>query len=164
MPIKSNDVIYGILIIEFFGQKAKWPDFEIFYFETLANIIANANKKKEFEDVLKENEIKLKALNSTKDKFFSIIAHDLKNPFNTILGFSELLRASDLENKEKVKKYIEAIFNTSKTAYSLLENLLEWSRAQTGRLKIKPVSFSVGEVIERNIELLVTTAQRKKYR
>lgn len=81
----------------------------------------------------------LRELNAMKDKFFSIIAHDLKNPFNTLLGFSELLTNNfDDYGVEKAKEFIRLIFETSKNGYALLENLLEWSRSQTGRIVYQP--------------------------
>jgi signal transduction histidine kinase len=82
---------------------------------------------------------KLQELNATKDKFFGIIAHDLKNPFNAILGYSNLLVASlDRLNPEQTKEYISMVHTSAENAYKLLENLLEWSRAQTGGIDFKP--------------------------
>ena len=96
----------------------------------------------------------LKDLNATKDKFFSIIAHDLKNPFNTLLGFAELILTNlNKYNKKQIEEFIGIIHRTSKNAYSLLENLLEWSRAQTGRLEMKPEIINIYELIKENFEL-----------
>ena len=86
----------------------------------------------------------LKELNATKDKFFSIIAHDLKSPFNSILGFSEILSENALKySPEKVEQISKNIYKSSKNAFTLLENLLTWSRLQTGRLnpKIKLMDY-----------------------
>lgn len=104
----------------------------------------------------------LTELNATKDKFFSIIAHDLKNPFNTLIGFSELL-LMNLENydKDHLKEFIGIINSTSKSAYSLLENLLDWSRAQTGSLKMDPSEFNLYNVVEENVSLLKAVAEKK---
>ncbi len=96
----------------------------------------------------------LKDLNATKDKFFSIIAHDLKNPFNTLLGFAELILTNlNKYDKKQIEEFIGIIHRTSKNAYSLLENLLEWSRAQTGRLDMKPEIINIYELIKENFEL-----------
>ncbi len=81
----------------------------------------------------------LQELNATKDKFFSIIAHDLKNPFNQLLGFSRLLvenhRSYDAEKRDIFLQYI---FDAGQQAFDLLNNLLEWSRSQTGRINYNP--------------------------
>ena len=104
----------------------------------------------------------LKELNATKDKFFSIIAHDLKNPFNTLLGFSELMISNlDAYDRTQISEFIKIIHSTSKSAYSLLENLLEWSRTQTGRIRLKPEKISLFKLVEENISLLNGIANNK---
>ncbi len=104
----------------------------------------------------------LKELNMTKDKFFSIIAHDLKNPFNSLLGFSELmLHNLDAYDRKQIRDFIQIIFSTSKSAYSLLENLLEWSRSQTGRIELKPENIDLYKLVEENVNLLIGIAENK---
>ncbi len=119
---------------------------------------------------LKETEIKIEIqnkelinLNATKDKFFSIIAHDLKNPFNILRGFAELLVLFGRKmSPEKIDKYHKAIYDTAQNGYDLLQNLLEWSRAQTGRIKPSPEEFYIDEIVFANFELLKETAEQKK--
>ena len=104
----------------------------------------------------------LKELNMTKDKFFSIIAHDLKNPFNSLLGFSELmLHNLDAYDRKQIRDFVQIIYSTSKGAYSLLENLLEWSRAQTGRIELKPEKIDLYKLVEENLNLLRGIAENK---
>ncbi|MFO7655778.1 MAG: two-component regulator propeller domain-containing protein, partial [Bacteroidales bacterium] len=96
----------------------------------------------------------LRTLNMTKDKFFSIIAHDLKNPFNAVLGFAELLSIKyEALPDAKRKQYVDLISDSVKKIYKLLENLLQWARSQTGNIPYKPENFLLGEVINNNIEL-----------
>jgi two-component system sensor histidine kinase/response regulator len=119
----------------------------------------NVNLEKKVEQRTQE----LKELNATKDKFFSIIAHDLKNPFNTMMGFTELL----LDNLpdytlEKLTEFIGILHETAKQSYALLENLLEWSRTQTGSLQMNPESIDLYTVAEENISLLTNLATKKK--
>lgn len=116
-------------------------------------------QKEQLEMVNKE----LESLNITKDKFFSIIAHDLKNPFQSITGFSELLR-NRYENvsEEKKRKYIEVIYNTSVHTFNLLENLLNWSRSQTNQIRYEPVKLSIGKLIEENISYIQEQAEKKE--
>jgi len=101
-------------------------------------------------------------LNSTKDRFFSIIAHDLRNPFHTVKGFSEIL-LNDLEKlePEKIKKYIQFIFNSSTNGSNLLENLLQWSRSQTGSIPFNPAKLNLFELTEEIIKLLEANAHKK---
>jgi PAS domain S-box-containing protein len=114
-----------------------------------------------------EAEIKLKNeeltnLNATKDKFFSIIAHDLKSPFNSIIGFSSLL-SRQLQEKDfaAIERYAGIIQNSSLQAMDLLMNLLEWSRSQTGRIVFTPENIDLSVLINQTIELFYGSAQHK---
>jgi two-component system, sensor histidine kinase and response regulator len=119
----------------------------------------NANLEIKVEQRTKE----LYELNATKDKFFSIIAHDLKNPFNTLMGFTELMldNLNDFSS-DKLHEIIEILHVTSKQSYALLENLLEWARTQTGRMDMKPENIDVSNLVEENISLLKNQAAKKK--
>lgn len=105
---------------------------------------------------------KLAESNSTKDKFFSIIAHDLRSPFNALLGFMELLTADYESFTESEKKQaIKSMRNSTEKLYNLLENLLTWSRSQRGIIEMKPEKFSLKEAVEETLSLLQETANRK---
>jgi len=98
-------------------------------------IMNDITERKEAEIRIQQQNIELIDLNATKDKFFSIIAHDLKNPFNSILGLSNLLLQNfDSFENEKIKEILGFIDSTANQTYNLLENLLEWSKIQQGKL------------------------------
>ena len=105
----------------------------------------------------------LERLNKTKDKFFSIIAHDLRNPFNAIMGFSELLchDFKEMDDKQKLG-LLELINLSSESAYNLLENLLQWARTQTDRIKFSPEYFELSEVVKQVIDLHGIIAEKKQ--
>ena len=107
----------------------------------------------------------LKEVNATKDKFFSLIAHDLKNPFNTILGFTDIL-ITDFKafNKDEILKYLSIINDSSKQAYSLLENLLLWARTQTGTIYFQPEVFDLRSDILNVTGLVENQAANKDIR
>ena len=89
---------------------------------------------------LRKNELHLKELIATKDKFLSIIAHDLRSPFNSVIGFLELLlREYDEFNDLERKENISLILENANITLNLLENLLIWAKAQTGRIAFQPV-------------------------
>lgn len=117
---------------------------------------------KRAEKDLRSSEKQLRELNQTKDKFFSIIAHDLKSPFNSILGLSQFLayNAKTLET-DKVERYSENIFISSQKAMDLLSNLMEWSRAETGRIKFSPEQINLSQLIGATVELLMSSAIQK---
>jgi signal transduction histidine kinase len=111
---------------------------------------------------LTESEKNLKELNATKDKFFSIISHDLKNPFSSLLSISESLFQNFPTIDEQEKQFgMEKIHNSVKHIYNLLENLLTWSRSQTGKLQYRPVYFNLSDMIRENISLYRLQAEKK---
>lgn len=116
------------------------------------------------QDNKKQKELvaQLNQLNATKDKFFSIIGHDLKNPFSVILGFSELL-IKNIEKypTEKIHEFVGNIYQTSKTAHELLENLLDWSILQTGKIEPNPQLVKANDIIKDAVELVSSSANQK---
>ncbi len=119
------------------------------------NLIAVASISRDMTDLrkagqeIKESELELRETIAAKDRFFSIIAHDLKNPLNSILGFSELL-LKDFSgyDKEEILTFLRMINSSSKQVHNLLENLLNWSGAQTGRMIFEPGSIDVHSAVE----------------
>ncbi|TGO03386.1 hypothetical protein PN36_07370 [Candidatus Thiomargarita nelsonii] len=107
---------------------------------------------------LKETVEQLRQANATKDKFFSIIAHDLGNLFNGLIGLTEFLVGDYKVDKEQ---FMQMILQNSKIGQGLLKNLLEWSRLQTGRLKAQPSGLNLKMIVDNNISLLSAQAMRK---
>jgi signal transduction histidine kinase len=106
---------------------------------------------------------KLKELNATKDKLFSIIGHDLKGPLNSLTSFSSLLlNHADKLTKEEIKMLSADLDKSLKNLMALLENLLEWSRSQTGSIDFKAERFDINAVVVENLELLKSIADNKK--
>lgn len=100
--------------------------------------------------------------NATKDKLFSVIAHDLKAPFNVILGFNQLLIDRFKEwSPEKQLQTLQLLKESSTNAYTLLENLLQWSKSQSGSIRFYPQKVRVNEIINNALEELVFFANRK---
>jgi len=112
---------------------------------------------------LQEANYELERLNKTKDKFFSIIAHDLKNPFHAIMGFSELLTKefTTMDDSQKIG-LIDLINISSESAFNLLENLLQWARTQTDKIKFHPENSDLRELVDSNIKFHKVSALKKK--
>lgn len=125
-------------------------------------ISRNITEQKKAEHALLESEQKLRELNAAKDKFFSIVAHDLKGPFSNLIGFAELLRAKfDTYTIEKIKYFTNLIYESAQLIYDLLETLLDWSRWQSGRIQYKPEYIDLHKICQPNIELMNKIASRK---
>ena len=106
---------------------------------------------------------KLTNLNADKDRFMSILAHDLKSPFNLLLGFSALLLENIHEyDIDKIKKQLTFINSSAQNIYTLLDNLLMWAHAQAGHLQFRPQDCNFAKTIADIIEVLSPTANEKK--
>lgn len=120
------------------------------------------------EILLKAEELKkinkeLEVLNATKDKLFSVISHDLKNPFNIIIGYSGYLIDEYCDQMtDEIKTSISNIHESSNSAYALLQNLLVWSRSQIGGLKCQPRIINLKNVLEKNFSLYTNDASSKE--
>jgi len=113
------------------------------------------------DEIINKNKQLLK-LNAEKDKFFSIIAHDLKSPFNSINGYSELLMESvALNDLENIKEYAEIILKSSTRAVDLLMNLVNWAQSETGRIKFTPKNFYLDKVVKDVVLLFEDIAGQK---
>lgn len=124
--------------------------------------VRDITARKKSEEALLESEARLNQLIATKDKFFSIIGHDLRNPFAGIIGLSELLISEiESENYDEVADYARSIHHSSIKAMDLLTNLLLWSRTQTGRYDYRPDHFNITEIIKEEIDLLRDSANLK---
>lgn len=127
-------------------------------------LLAQKNEELEFANTkLKDSELNLRELNATKDKLFSIIAHDLKNPFNALMGFSDLLdRNYNFLTEEERKEYIGVISDSTQNLYKLLDNLLQWTRTQTGAITYVPESFKLFPLIKQEVDILTPNSDKKK--
>jgi signal transduction histidine kinase len=111
---------------------------------------------------LMESEARLKELNSTKDKFFSIIGHDLRNPLNALLGFSELISANSRDSStEEIQKYSRIINEAAKNIHMLIENLLEWSRSQSGNIEYNPQETDLVPIVHEITSIFEIHAEKK---
>lgn len=144
-----------------FDRIQYWATFKLFEDKTII-FGYDLTELKETQAKLQEREKELKKLNATKDKFFSIIAHDLKNPLNALNGFASLLKEEyDEYSEEERKEIIQNIILSTENMSKLLQNLLEWSRSQMGRLSFNPEVFELQELIKENASLLNAQAAGK---
>ncbi len=125
--------------------------------EEKAKELGNVNSK------LINSEKKLKKMNANKDKFFSIISHDLRSPFSSLLGLSDFLKyeLGDMD-KEEIQQYISTLNKSAHGIYKLLDNLLHWSSLQTGRLEYKPEELNLRELILNILQLYNSKAFEKE--
>ncbi|MBX3042875.1 MAG: tetratricopeptide repeat-containing sensor histidine kinase [Candidatus Kapabacteria bacterium] len=113
------------------------------------------------DSILAQNEL-LEQINSEKDKFFSIIAHDLRNPFMAFLGLTKILSNNFMQlTPNEIKEYTNNLFDSAENLHKLLENLLEWSRIQRGIIKFNPEYCILSFIVQQNIEIQTEFARQK---
>lgn len=131
-------------------------------FESTLGIFLDITDRKHIENTLKKNETELKALNNTKDKLFSIIAHDLRGPVGTSADLLEVLIENyENFNSDEQLKMLDILKNSAKSTFNLLETLLNWAIIQTGNLVFKPELFNLTKCIDNTVKNLVPAALTK---
>ncbi len=124
--------------------------------------------QQELKELIANKEViekQLRESNATKNKMFSIIAHDLTSPFNSLLGFIDLLKTDfDSLTREEMKQYIDALHVNSKNLYNFVKNLLTWSRAQQKKIKPSPENLLLGDEVNNVVEVHRTMAVNKGIR
>ncbi len=119
--------------------------------------------RKKAEEALIQSEEKLKILNANKDKFFSLISHDLKSPFFSLLGYGSILE-NDFENfsRNEIKDVIVGMNVLIRKVSDLTENLLQWAKVQTGRISFEPQKIDLVKLIEKPMSVLMLSAENKE--
>lgn len=131
-------------------------------FICIMGVTRDISERKKAEEALKRSEANLRELNATKDKFFTIIAHDLRNPFNSIIGFSDIMeRQVKQGNFEEVERFSGIIHHSSMRVMDLLSNLMDWARSQTGTISFSPELVDMVELINKTIRTLNDYAIQK---
>jgi len=125
--------------------------------------IRDITERKQIIRTLMESETQLRQLNATKNRLFSIIARDLKNPFNAIIGFSDLIRKSKTTFRaEELFEMNDMIYEASRQAHLLLEDLLQWARIQTGNMRFAPEVLPLKKIISDEQSILYSSLFSKK--
>lgn len=168
IDIKHRGVMFGTYLV----AGIQFPQFLLQYMsmgQVISQIgglaIENARRFTELEmarQLISASEAELRELIVTKDKFFSIIAHDLKSPFSSVIGLADML--SDQVGRDElknVKKYTAILKESSKQAYNLLVNLLDWALSQTGQMSFHPEQIDVAVFIREFVLLFNEHASQK---
>jgi PAS domain S-box-containing protein len=121
----------------------------------LVGVFTDITSIRSAEEALRESEQKLRVANRTKDRFFSLIAHDLKNPFHSIMGLAHLLKSNynEIDDSDRLN-IIDNIHTATENTYQLLLNLLDWARLQEGKIKVKTEKFNLAEIVKESIGLM----------
>lgn len=168
--LRENDIVINhriqlyrydnrIIYVKDTARSIKDKNNVVLYYE---GSLEDITERVKAEEALRESEQNLRTINAEKDKFFSIIAHDLINSFNSMIGFSDILTERfDTFNPGTQKEYLQVIHQSILNSYKLLENLLLWSRSQSGVIEFDPEHFNLYALVNDALELLKQAAHKK---
>ncbi len=163
IPLKIQDNTIGVLVVQDYSSELTYGYKEKEILEVISYAISRAIERKKVDQERGKLIDELKQLNTSKDKLFSLISHDLRSPFNSLLGFSEILTTEyDLLTDVEIKEYLNVIYESSKNLYSMTNNLLQFSRFQMGRTEFKPEKLYIKKIILENVSLLKGNIVKKQ--
>jgi PAS domain S-box-containing protein len=163
VPLPLNENLTLVIIFKEYKNEDYLGDKELDLINSISLPLTRAIERKMIEDEKRVTLKKLEELNQTKDNFFSIISHDLRSPFDSILGFTEILKNEfDDLTKEELKLYLDLLYHSSRHIYSLLNNLLQYSRFQLGKTEFYQQKLNLNKILVKNLEILWGSLLKKE--
>lgn len=162
VPLKINNKTIGVMVVQDYHNAMTYGEKEREILDVISYPISRAIERKivteEKEGFIKE----LRETNNLKDQIFSMISHDLRSPFNSLLGFSDVLLSDfDSLTQRDVKEYLKVINDSAKSLYSMTNNLLQYSRYQLGKFEFKPCFINVNDAIKNSLGEFSDRIKRK---
>jgi PAS domain S-box-containing protein len=162
VPLQTPADTLGVLVLQHYENEDIYSVRDVDFLESVASQIAVAIDRKRNEEEIKLKNEMLQSLIAEKDKFFSILAHDLRGPMSAFVSATGIL-ADEIKNMtiDEIAEITQSMKTEATNIYRLLENLLEWSRLQRGILEYKPESFSLNELVNSEAAIVKATAENK---
>jgi len=162
VPLKILDKTIGVMVVQDYSNPNTYGPAEQQILDVISYPISRAIERKMMDEDREEMIIQLKDMNRSKDRLFSLISHDLRAPFNSLLGFTEILTTEfDTLTHRDIKEYINVINDSSRTLYAMTNNLLHYSRLQLNKFDFLPEKISLDELINSAIDLLKFKVRKK---
>jgi len=162
VPLKIKEKTIGVIVVQDYNDANTYTPAHQQILDVISYPISRAIERKIVEEERLEIIIKLKEMNTSKDRLFSLISHDLRSPFNSLLGFAEILR-TDFENltHRDIKEYINVINDSSNTLFEMTNNLLHYSKLQLNKYDYIPKKILLNEILNEAIDSLRFRIQKK---
>ncbi|MHB1687957.1 MAG: sensor histidine kinase [Ignavibacteriaceae bacterium] len=163
IPLKIQDSTIGVLVVQDYNNENTYGSREKEILEVISFAISRAIERKRVEQEKSALIEELREMNASKDKLISLISHDLRSPFNSLLGFSEILNSEyDTLTHDEIQEYLKVIYESSKNLYNMTNNLLQFSRIQMGRVDYNPRELNLAKMIRSCLTLLKGNAVKKQ--
>jgi len=162
IPLNLPSRTIGVLVLQNYEQENIYSEEDISFLNSIGSQIAFAIERKMAEEEIREKNEMLQAANAEKDKFFSIIAHDLRGPLGAFMEATKIL-TDELPNMsgEEIREISGEMNKDASRIYALLENLLQWSRLQRGVIKFEPADQNLSPLVNNAISPLLSSAEKK---
>lgn len=162
VPLQLYDDKLGAIVMREYHQENLFGEKEKEFMKNIVFPLSRAIEKKQIEEQNRKYTEELKRLNETKDKFLSLVSHDLKSPFNSLMGYTEILKNEYKElSVEERDLFVNSIYESTRHIYNLLTDLLEFSKFYLGLIKIVPREINIKKLVDENNSFLKATAKRK---
>jgi PAS domain S-box-containing protein len=162
IPLQTPSDIIGVLVLQHYEKENVYSEKDVNFLVSIGSQIAIAIERKKSEEEIKLKNELLEAVNAEKDKFFSILAHDLRGPMSAFVAVTQIL-TEDIQNMtlDEIREITISLKTDASNIYRLLENLLEWSRLQRSVMEFKPEELNLKNTIGTGIEVVSASAQNK---
>lgn len=162
VPLKTANKTIGVLVVQSYTEKVRYNEHDKELLTFVSQHVATALERKQASEAIKRYSRELEEINRNKDKFFSIISHDLRSPFHPLLGLAELL-SSETESlsQDEIKDYTSEIYDLLKNQYELLEDLLEWAKLQSNSISFKTSRLNLFSILNEVLDILSENASKK---
>jgi len=163
IPLQTPSGTIGVLVLQHYEKEDVYSENDVKFLVSVGSQIAiSIERKKAEEEIRLKNEL-LQVINAEKDKFFSILVHDLRGPMSAFVTATQIL-TEDIQNMtlEEIRDITISLRTDATNLYTLLENLLEWSRLKRGVMEFNPEKFNLKTLIASGIESVSASARKKK--
>jgi PAS domain S-box-containing protein len=163
VPLQTPSKVIGVLVLQHYELENVYSEDDLKFLISVAGQIAISIERKQAEEEIKLKNELLQSTNAEKDKFFSILAHDLRGPLSAFVEATQILTEEiQTMNIEEIREISVSMKTSASNIYSLLENLLEWSRLQRGVMEFVPETLNLKDSVIQSIEVLSESARKKK--
>lgn len=162
VPLQTPSEVIGVMVLQHYEKENVYSENDVDFLVSIGSQIAVAISRKKAEEEINRKNEELQSANAEKDKFFSIIAHDLRGPLSAFVSATQILNeeASSMSPGD-ISEITNSMTKSASNIYNLLENLLEWSRLRRDGIDFLPVRLSLKEYITESVALLSETALKK---
>jgi signal transduction histidine kinase len=162
IPLHTPTRVIGVLVLQHYEKENAYSEADVRLLVSIGNQISVSLERKLAEEEIKLKNELLQAVNAEKDKFFSIIAHDLKGPLSAFVSVTQMLTENVKSmSQDEIEDISISMKNDASNIYNLLENLLEWSRLTRGLMEFEPVKFNLNNSINSSTRILSGIASKK---